>query len=103
MPSLNVKPLVVEPDLFADPDKQVDALARLFADPARTGGFLAEAEKAEKACPGDPVILFMAATAALLDRKPDKAQLYLKRYGKRYVANKPYFLLSASRSRPKRS
>ena len=37
----------------------------------------------------------MAATAALLDRKPDKAQLYLKRYAKRYVASKPYFLLSA--------
>jgi superfamily II DNA or RNA helicase len=95
MPLLNVKPLVVEPDLFADPDKWADALARAFADPARTGGFLAEAEKAEKACPGDPLILFMAATAALLDRKPDKAQLYLKRYAKRYVASKPYFLLSA--------
>ena len=95
MPLLNVKPLVVEPDLFADPDKWADALARLFADPARTNGFLTEAEKAEKGCPGNPVILFMAATAALLDRKPDKAQLYLKRYAKRYVASKPYFLLSA--------
>ena len=27
MPLLNVKPLVVEPDLFADPDKWADALA----------------------------------------------------------------------------
>ena len=54
MPSLNVKPPVVQPDLFQDPDKWADAIARLFADPARTGGFLAEAEKAEKACPGDP-------------------------------------------------
>ncbi len=95
MPSLNVKPPVVQPDLFQDPDKWADAIARLFADPARTGGFLAEAEKAEKACPGDPLILFMAATAALLDRKPDRAQLYLKRYAKRYVASRPYFLLSA--------
>ena len=95
MPSLNVKPLVVEPDLFADPDKWADTLARTFDDPTRTVGFLAEAEKAERACPGDPVILFMAATAALLDGKPDKAQLYLKRYAKRYAPSRPYFLLSA--------
>ncbi len=95
MPHLNVKPLVVEPDLFADPDKWADALARTLEDPTRTGGFLAEAEKAEKGCPGDPVILFMAATAALLDGKPDRAQLYLKRYAKRYAPSKPYFLLSA--------
>ena len=95
MPSLNVKPPVVQPDLFQDPEKWANTIARLFADPARTGGFLAEAEKAEKACAGDPLILFMAATAALLDRKPDRAQLYLKRYAKRYVASRPYFLLSA--------
>ena len=66
-----------------------------FANPARTEGFLAEAEKAERACPGDPIILFQAAMAALLDRRPDKAQLYLKRYAKRYVASEPYHLLSA--------
>ena len=38
----------------------------------------------------------MAATAALLDGKSDKAQLYLKRYAKRYVTStRSYFLLSA--------
>ena len=37
----------------------------------------------------------MAATAALLDGNSDKAQLYLKRYAKRCVASRPYFLLSA--------
>jgi hypothetical protein len=31
----------------------------------------------------------------LLDCRPDKAQLYLKRYSKRYAARKPYYLLSA--------
>ena len=95
MPSLNVKPLVVEVDLPADRDKWTDALAQAFNDPTRTSGFLPEAEKAERACPGDPAILFLAATAALIDGKPDKAQLYLKRYAKRYVSSRPYFLLSA--------
>jgi superfamily II DNA or RNA helicase len=95
MPYLNLKPQVVEPDLFADPDKWADILARVLDDPRRTQGFLTEAEKAERACPGDPVILLMAATAALLDGDPDKAQLYLKRFAKRYTPSTPYFLLSA--------
>ena len=95
MPLLNVKPPVVEPELFADPDKWADTLSRTLGDPTRTSGFLAEAEKAERACPGDPVILLMAATAALLDGEPDKAQLFLKRYAKRYTPGRPYFLLSA--------
>ena len=51
--------------------------------------------KAERACPGHPIILCQAATAALLDRRPDKAQHYLKRNTKRYAARKPYYLLSA--------
>ncbi len=72
-----------------------ETLAQAFANPRRTEGFLAEAEKAERACPGDPIILCQAATAALLDGQPDKAQLYLKRYAKRYPARKPYYLLSA--------
>jgi superfamily II DNA or RNA helicase len=95
MPSLNVKPLVVERDPFADPDQWAESLARVFADSTRTGGFLVDAEKAERACPGDPMILLMAATAALLDGASDKAQLYLKRYSKRCVASRPYFLLAA--------
>ncbi|HZZ62973.1 MAG TPA: SNF2-related protein [Roseiarcus sp.] len=95
MPHLNIKPLVAEPDLFADPDKWVDTLVRVLADSRRTQGFLADAEKAERACPGDPLILLMAAAAALLDGRPDKAQLYLKRYAKRYAPTPPYVLLLA--------
>ncbi len=83
------------PDPPADPSAWARTLAQALADPCRTDGFLAEAEKAERACPGDPIILCQAATAALLDCRPDKAQLYLKRYAKRYAARKPYCLLSA--------
>lgn len=76
-------------------DEWTETLAKAFADPARTEGFLELAEKAERALPGDPVILYSAAMAALLDGRPDKASLYLKRYAKRYVGGKPYYLLSA--------
>ena len=95
MPQLYAKTLFDDPDPTADRDAWVETLARTFADPARSDGFLSEAEKAERACPGDPIILLLAATAALLDRRPDKAQLYLKRYAKRYVATQAYCLLSA--------
>src|SRR5271156_5477169 len=79
----------------ADPEVWIDTLDAAFADPARTNGFLEPAEKAERACPGDPAILSLAATAALLDGRADKATLYLKRYAKRYFAGEPYHLLSA--------
>ena len=77
MPLHPANTLFDSPDLPADPDAWAKTLAQVFANPARTEGFLAEAEKAERACPGDPIILFQAAMAALLDRRPDKAQLKL--------------------------
>src|SRR5271166_3033063 len=95
MPLHPAKILFDSPDPPADPSAWASTLAQAFANPCQTDGFLAEAEKAERACPGDPIILCQAATAALLDRRPDKAQLYLKRYAKRYAARKPYYLLSA--------
>ena len=95
MPLHPAKILFDSPDPPADPSAWASTLAQAFANPCQTDGFLAEAEKAERACPGDPIILCQAATAALLDRRPDKAQLYLKRYTKRYAARKPYYLLSA--------
>ena len=79
----------------ADCDAWSERLADAFADRSRTHGFLALAEEAERACPGDPVILCQAAMAALLDRRSDKAQLYLKRYAKRYVPTQSHHLLSA--------
>ena len=54
-----------------------------FADPKRTCGFLPLAEDAVRADPGSPVILCLAATAALLDEHPERALVFLKRYSKR--------------------
>ena len=79
----------------ADRDAWSERLADAFADRSRTHGFLPLAEEAERACPGDPVILCQAAMAALLDRRSDRAQLYLKRYAKRYAPMQSHRLLSA--------
>jgi superfamily II DNA or RNA helicase len=66
-----------------------------FADPARASGFLPQAEEAVRAHPGDGLILLLAATAALLDQNPERAQIFLKRFSKRFVAIAPYHLLRA--------
>jgi superfamily II DNA or RNA helicase len=70
-------------------------LLAAFADPDRTADFLPPAEQAVRAQPGDGRILLLAATAALLDRNPGRAQVFLKRFSKRYVAIAPYQLLHA--------
>jgi superfamily II DNA or RNA helicase len=70
-------------------------LRAAFADPDRTSGFLSQAEEAVRAQPGDGLILLLAATAALLDQNPKRAQVFLKRFSKRYVAIAPYQLLRA--------
>jgi superfamily II DNA or RNA helicase len=66
-----------------------------FADVQRTSGFLSLAEQAVQAHPGDALILSLAATAALLDDHPERAQVFLKRLSKRYVPGETYHLLSA--------
>jgi superfamily II DNA or RNA helicase len=70
-------------------------LRAAFANPDRASGFLPQAEEAVRAQPGDGLILLLAATAALLDRNPERAQVFLKRFSKRYVAIAPYHLLRA--------
>src|SRR5258705_10298920 len=70
-------------------------LCAAFADPDRASGFLSQAEEAVRAQPGDGLILLLAATAALLDRNPERAQVFLKRFSKRYVAIGTYHLLRA--------
>ena len=70
-------------------------LMAAFADPARASGFLPQAEKAVRAHPGDGLILLLAATAGLLDQNPERAQIFLKRFSKRFVAIAPYHLLRA--------
>ena len=66
-----------------------------FADPDRISGFLAQAEDAVRAQPGDGLILLLATTAALLDHNPARARVFLKRFSKRYVAIASYQLLRA--------
>ena len=70
-------------------------LLAAFADPDRHGGFLPQAEVAVRARPGDGGILLLAATAALLDQDAGRAQVFLKRFSKRYVASGSYHLLRA--------
>jgi superfamily II DNA or RNA helicase len=70
-------------------------LRATFADPDRASGFLWQAEAAVRAHPGNGLILLLAATAALLDQNPERAQVFLKRFSKRYVAVAPYHLLRA--------
>jgi superfamily II DNA or RNA helicase len=66
-----------------------------FSDPDRHSGFLPQAEEAVRAQPGKGPILLLAATAALLDQNPSRAQVFLKRFSKRYVAIGTCHLLRA--------
>lgn len=75
-------------------DPWLERLVDAFADPRRKE-FLPLAEEAERARPGHPVILCLAATAALFDQRPDRAQIYLKRHAKRYERTGAHHLLTA--------
>jgi superfamily II DNA or RNA helicase len=80
------------------PDLSVEFGQRLldaFASKEKTSGFLLLAEEAVLHVPADPDILCFAATAALLDGDPERAEVFLKRYAKRYVPNLTYHLLFA--------
>ena len=85
-------PLIASP---YDSDRPATMLLDAFADPKRTSGFLPLAEDAVRADPGSPVILCLAATAALLDEHPERALVFLKRYSKRYVPTGTHHLLHA--------
>jgi hypothetical protein len=62
---------------------------------SRFTGFLPLAEEALLEWPGDAHILCLAATAALFDRNPERALVFLKRYSKRYVPTGTHHLLCA--------
>jgi superfamily II DNA or RNA helicase len=72
-----------------------EVLLAAFADRDRESGFLPQAEEAVRAQPGDGKILLLAAMAALFDEDPARAQVFLKRFRKRYVAVGTWHLLSA--------
>jgi superfamily II DNA or RNA helicase len=84
---------------FGDPPEPAPGwdkiLLAAFADPDRESEFLPQAEQAVCAQPNDGRILLFAATAAVLDQRPGRAQVFLKRFSKRYVAIGSYHLLRA--------
>lgn len=90
------RPALRQSDLFADtPDESdtwLDRLLAAFADANLDSGFLPLAENAIEACPGDPVVLLLAATAALLDERPERALVFLKRFSKRASAPAEHLL-----------
>jgi superfamily II DNA or RNA helicase len=83
-------------DLFAEVPYESDIwseqLLAAFADTKLRSGFLPLAEKAIEACPGDAVILILAATAALLDERPERALVFLKRFSKHASAPAEHLL-----------
>ena len=96
MPPTTLPQLALPFDEAPDqPDKWDQKLLAAFANKEMTSGFLPLAEEALCAWPGDGHILCLAATAALLDRNPERALVFLKRYSKRYVPTATHHLLSA--------
>ena len=83
------------PDLSPAVETCVARILDAFADLSRESGFLAVAAEAERTTPGNPIILCLAATAALFDGEPQRAQIYLKRYTKRAHPGPAHHLLSA--------
>ncbi len=83
-------------DLLADVPHESDVwserLLAAFADANLHSGFLPLAEQAIAACPGDAIILVLAATAALLDERPQRALVFLKRFSKRAAAPAAHLL-----------
>ena len=73
---------MAEPDQAADADTWADKIGDALNCGERHP--LALAEEAVRTCPGDYTLLCLAATAALIEEPPDRAQLYLKRLRKRY-------------------
>jgi hypothetical protein len=82
-------------DLPNSADRWIETLSQALNDPNRHTGFLAQAESALEACPGNGAILTLAATSALLDQRPEKALVFLKRFSKRYESRPTQHLLLA--------
>lgn len=82
-------------DTTGDAAVWAERLSRAFADPRRQSGFLELAESAVGACPGDSTVLTLAAAAALLDARPERALVFLKRISKRFSATPTDHLLQA--------
>src|SRR5438477_10956956 len=90
------RPALRQSDLFAEAPYESDIwterLLAAFADVNLHSGFLPLAEKAVEACPGEAIILMLAATAALLDERPQRALVFLKRFSKHASAPAEHLL-----------
>jgi SNF2 family DNA or RNA helicase len=84
---------MAEPNQAADADTWADKIEDALNRGERHS--LSLAEEAVRTCPGDYTLLCLAATAALIEERPDRAQLYLKRLRKRYEPGPTYPLLLA--------
>src|ERR1700757_4976794 len=100
-PAKTVFPFGDQPEEVSREDQQGAAggwdriLLAAFADPDLDSGFLELAEEALRALPGDGYILLQAATAALLDEDAARAQVFLKRFRKRFREIEACHLLNA--------
>ena len=88
-------PAEVAPAEAADLLAPAEMLEAALLDLDRDTGFLPLADAAVRAHPGEGGILLLAATAALLERHPERAQTYLRRFFKRFVPIQSYHLLAA--------
>jgi hypothetical protein len=76
-------------------DSAALALQEAVADPTIGEGLLTRAEAAVRARPGDGGVLLLAATAALLEDNTERAQIFLKRFSKRFMPIPTFHLLRA--------
>ncbi|MGH6815479.1 MAG: DEAD/DEAH box helicase [Hyphomicrobiaceae bacterium] len=77
------------------PDVWALKLVGAFEDTTRTHGFLPLAKAAVAAYPDNEVILLLAATAALLDKNPDRALEFLSTHGEHHAPRRANVLLAA--------
>ena len=76
-------PTLETADDEVDADNWFRRLAAAFARHDPPDGFLPLAERALAACPGDIDLLLLAANAALIDGRHERALVFLKRFHKR--------------------
>ena len=83
-------------DLFQElpgaADVWTDRLLAAFADASADFRVLPLAEEAVAACPTDIALLLMAATAAVLDERPERSLAFLNRFSKRGMAPAAHLL-----------
>ncbi len=82
-----------ESETTDEQERWFEALYDAFGDPGSNP--LEVAEQALRACPGDPIMLKLASLAALLEERPERCLVFLKRVSKRYVPNGSDHLLRA--------